>query len=355
MKRQASLMIAALGAVAVIAIGGAPSAGARNRAPDAVRAGQDKSTAHVGQRPAADGRQGGETIADAVVIGGIPFEDSGATCDNIDDYDEICPYDGSDSPDVVYAYTPNSDIGVCIDLCLSQYDTKVYVYDQDLNLIDCNDDYYYDEPCGIYVSYLENVQLTGGMTYYIVVDGYGGDCGTYEFAVWDSWYGPPTHCPDEHIPEGEPPLSDGYVDTYNATCELAVPFAAEFGTDCWTLCAVGGLYHTAGEFHFDHDWFVCQPLLEEIPITLTTEAGLWVRIYTGSNCDDLTEVFSDYVNWWQPLEITVPTAGVPLVYLEIVTDDWMLNFDYLVEICGIDPGPVATETRSWSAVKAAYR
>jgi len=314
-----------------------------------------KSTAHILQRPVADNRQGGETIDDAVVIGGIPYEDSGATCDNLDDYDEVCPYDGSQSPDVVYAYTPVHDIGVDIDLCFSQYDTKLYVYDEDLNLIACNDDYYSGNPCGNYVSFLEHVPLVGGETYYIVVDGYGGDCGAYELGMWDSWFGPPVHCPDEHIDEGEPPPQDGYVDNYNATCEQAVPFAAEFGTNCWTMCAVGGLYTTDGSEHFDRDWFVCQPVENEIPVTVSTEGPLLVTIYTGSDCTDLTLVTSEDVYWWEPSTFTIPTVGVPLVFLEIASTEYgFSSFDYIVEICGIDPGPVATEVRSWSAVKAAY-
>ena len=41
--------------------------------------------------------EGGETIADAVEVP-FPFTDTGATCDNIDDYDEVCPYADSNSP-----------------------------------------------------------------------------------------------------------------------------------------------------------------------------------------------------------------------------------------------------------------
>ena len=67
-----------------------------------------KSDAHVLAHPASD-RSGGETIADAVPIGSLPFSDTGATCDNVDDYDEACPY-GSTSPDVVYAFTPAADM-----------------------------------------------------------------------------------------------------------------------------------------------------------------------------------------------------------------------------------------------------
>ena len=54
-----------------------------------------------------DGREGGETVGDAFVIPALPFVDTGNTSDNIDDYDEDCPYTGSLSPDVVYAWAPH--------------------------------------------------------------------------------------------------------------------------------------------------------------------------------------------------------------------------------------------------------
>ena len=87
-----------------------------------------KDNQHVGLNPGtADGRQGGEDMASAVPIDEMPFNDTGNTSDNLDDYDEICPYGGSISPDVVYSYTPLNDEVLTIDLCGSSYDTKVYV------------------------------------------------------------------------------------------------------------------------------------------------------------------------------------------------------------------------------------
>jgi hypothetical protein len=51
---------------------------------------------------AVDGREGGENLDSAVPEPGLPFTDTGATCDNFNDYDEVCPFTGSTSPDVVY-------------------------------------------------------------------------------------------------------------------------------------------------------------------------------------------------------------------------------------------------------------
>ena len=50
----------------------------------------------------------------------------------------------------------------------------------------CNEDagfydYYY---CGYYTSYSDSVAMTAGNTYYIVVDGWGGDAGLYNLQVF---------------------------------------------------------------------------------------------------------------------------------------------------------------------------
>jgi len=102
-----------------------------------------------------DCRQGGEDMASAVVFSSLPFEDSGNTCDNIDDYDFQCPTQ-SGGPDVVYAFTPSMNLAVTIDLCLSTFDTVIGVFENEMNMIACNDDANYDEndPCGQYTSRL---------------------------------------------------------------------------------------------------------------------------------------------------------------------------------------------------------
>ena len=71
---------------------------------------------------------------------------------------------------------------ITVDLCASTYDTKVYVYNSSMAVIACNDDY-----CS-YQSFIANVPVTTGATYYIVVDGYGGSCGNYNMLV--DWYVP---------------------------------------------------------------------------------------------------------------------------------------------------------------------
>ena len=130
---------------------------------------------------------GGEDCSTATVIAALPFSDTGSTAGAVDDYDEICPYDSAGSGDHVYSYTPGADGAINISLCDSIYDTKLYVYEGTCGAYQsgvfhaCTD----DAGCGItgYQSELVDVAVTGGNTYYIVVDGYGGDTGDYVIDV----------------------------------------------------------------------------------------------------------------------------------------------------------------------------
>ena len=140
-------------------------------------------------------RVGGEDIANAVVIMELPYADGGDTCGFLDDYDEVCPYSGSTSPDVVYQYTPTGDGLVDITLCqgATAYDTKLYVYEDEHTPgvpFACNDD-----ECPGYVSELMGLQLNLGHTYFIVVDGYYGDCGYYDLDMTGDQGGSPAESP----------------------------------------------------------------------------------------------------------------------------------------------------------------
>ena len=52
-----------------------------------------------------DGLPDGDVVDSAMVIESIPFDAYGSTEGYFDNYDEVCPYNNSVSPDVVYAYT----------------------------------------------------------------------------------------------------------------------------------------------------------------------------------------------------------------------------------------------------------
>jgi len=125
-----------------------------------------KNTPIVTYEPPAVPSQGGDTIEDATVIPSLPYSITGTTSGFVNDYDEGCPYSGSLSPDVVYSFTPAFDVQVDVDLCGSGYDTKTYIYESEgFNLVACNDDFYFDEPCGMYRSRIERAPLFEGNTY----------------------------------------------------------------------------------------------------------------------------------------------------------------------------------------------
>jgi len=191
-------------------------------------------------------RQGGDTIDEAVTV---PLDTTvtGTTAGYNDDYDEVCPYTGSTSPDVVYLLTLEEDTGVSLDLCDSGYDTKIYVYDSDLNLVDCNDDY-----CPGYRSYLL-LELIPADDYYIIIDGYGGDSGDYILHITE-FRCDPLEC------EGTEEVED------NGGCNANPEAFQEIALDetiCGTIWCEGG--------DWDEDWFVFD-LPEFYEITLQVES-----------------------------------------------------------------------------------
>lgn len=204
---------------------------------------------------------GGEDCASATPIGALPFSDTGSTIGMLNDYDAVCPYTGSLSPDAVYSYSPGAAGSINIDLCGSLYDTKVYVYQNACGggEIACNDDI-----CGVaancggglYCSQLTGVPVSPGNTYYIVVDGYGGASGTYNINVTEN---PPPGAGDDcstAYPIASLPFSDsgstiGQTNNYDAVCpftgstspDVVYSYApASSGTIDISLC--GSLYDT---------------------------------------------------------------------------------------------------------------
>ncbi|MEZ4386439.1 MAG: hypothetical protein R3D98_02440 [Candidatus Krumholzibacteriia bacterium] len=308
-------------------------------------------------------RQGGDTILDAVVIPGLPFADSGTTAGYTDDYDEACPYTQSTSPDVVYRYTAvNTVEPIRIDLCGSDYDTKVYVYDSSLNLVGCNDDFYDDDPCGHYVSMLDGITFLGGETYYIVIDGYGGDYGGYELQIDGYMIACYVELPDN---EGEPPLVDGYVDTFNGGCESPPPHPVQTITgDADGHALVSGRtgwFAAGGSYGRDTDWF-----------ELTVGETGTIEIETCANYNSLVdEIAHQDCETWAVAQSVTSIYWVP-EHLSITghapgTSVWVRvrpayaeppsyaphTYGYDLWIDGLG-WPVRVEARSWSAIKACF-
>ncbi|MEZ4386874.1 MAG: hypothetical protein R3D98_04735 [Candidatus Krumholzibacteriia bacterium] len=293
-------------------------------------------------------RQGGDTIPDAVVVS-IPVVDlAGTTAGYADDYDEVCPYTQSTSPDVVYALTPDFDTPAVIDLLGSTYDTKVYVYDENLALVACNDDFYPD-----YVSKIELVELQGGVRYYVVIDGYGGDFGAY---VLNIYIPSPcvVDCPAGAEFEGEPPLVDGYEDAFNGGCnspEFGNPFGHITG---WSFCGVSGWYLSADGSQFrDTDWYeLTMPTQGFLEIWGDAEFPTYLFELGPQDCGSVAVIQNVIIGPCS--EGTITIAGTPdsTVWLWVgpTTFDGDGEYDYVLFPWIVE----ATESRSWSGVKAMF-
>jgi hypothetical protein len=307
-------------------------------------------------------RQGGDTIATATLIPMIPYSDTGTTAGYTDDYNEVCPYMGAGAPDVVYRYDANTSNYVEIDLCGSSYDTKLYVYDDALTLIACNDDYYTDPGCGEYVSNLESVLFVAGATYYIVVDGYGSASGDYVLALTEL-YVDPFYCPSGSVDEGEPPLVDDHVDDYNGGCGApGTPFQNIAGdaNGEFVLCGVSGWYENDGSTFRDTDWFI----LTAGPagtIEVAADAGSPTLVFELGPQDCATVSVLQQITVGPISEGTMTISGYPpggTVWLWVGPTVFAApgpeeEYLYGVWLSGLDPA-VATEATTWSTVKALY-
>jgi hypothetical protein len=197
----------------------------------------------------------GESISNAIVLSGtLPINESGTTVGYQDNYDEVCE-SASTAPDLVYSYSPSSNITADFDLCGSSYDTKIFIYQNSYtpgNPYACNDDYYEDDVCGLYVSLIQGLSLTVGYTYYIVIDGYDlDDYGNFLLEIRevpDCIWGVDVSCPTGAISENE--LCG---DNDNGGCNMTA------GTEVWVdVSATGGTFcgtTWADNYFRDSDWY----------------------------------------------------------------------------------------------------
>ncbi len=305
--------------------------------------------------PPGDRRQGGETILEAVPLTRPVVDVTGTTAGHADDYDEICPFDGSTSPDVVYSFTFPAPVVLDIDMLGSAYDTKIYVYDADLDLVACNDDFHPD-----YTSRIAPLHVVPGATYYLVIDGYGGDAGEYVLNITE--YVPcELPCPPFADAENEPPLADGYVDLHNGGCTTdpeGGPFQPAFPV---ALCGTSGWYTAAdGTASRDTDWF-------EATIGGDGRLGIIADAEQPSHLLHLGPTDCDQVDVLQVVEVGPCAEATLFMEGEPGQTVWFWfgpqsftppsgfqghEYDYLLTVW---PAPTATRTSTFSEVKALFR
>ena len=316
-----------------------------------------------------DSREGGETMADAWMIYALPFNDTGNTVDNIHDYDEICPYSGSLSPDVVYAYEPAADMCISVSLCNSFYDTKVYVYEDVAgNMLTpdfCNDDNFdCVNPPVSYTSWIPSIPVVAGHVYYIIVDGYGSGSGDYVLEVTEVDCPTPCDVICSGTPEGEPTCYDGYDDLFNSGCNgTGFPFSiAPISAGAYTICGESGVYDFGGSTYRDTDWYKIFPC-GGVPISITVEAEFGVLFGFVEGIE--TCAAAAFYSYTTAPMCTPTTLTEYLPYgafaIFVSTDAWdptyVCGTEYSLTIEGYtehcDSTPV--EDTTWGTIKSMYR
>lgn len=304
---------------------------------------------------ASDDRQGGEDFGSAAIIASLPFNDSGATCDNYNDVDPSCLYPGG--PDVFYVYTATATELVTVSLCGSAYDTGLAIYDAGYNEIYCNDDY-----CGLQSQI--DFPATQGMTYYIGVDAYSTNCGSYVINVTGAGQGCDYDCPDDALLEGEEDCYNDYEDHTNGGCN-SVPQV--WGLICpqydehAVLCGTGGNYLYNGSDYRDTDWFRCYGTGGTMTATVCASFPVQLIFIYGTNCD--SPVY-DIITGNPGQEISLSRT------VDLETEVWIwvgtqvftgtpCGSPYLLTMDGIYAGqdcePVAVEQKTWGNIKSIYR
>lgn len=322
------------------------------------------------QAPAVDPeviRQGGDTWEDAVTIPGIPHETTGTTVGySANCCVEDCPYEAF-GPAVFYRLVPDMDIDVRIDLCGSDFDTGLYVFNADHGVVACNLAYYDGPPCGQWVSCLESVALAAGEPYTIVISGMSNASGNYTLEISEF-----TPCvidlPGNAVYEGEPSLEDDYVDAYNGGCnspDQGAPFQALQGDAEGNLVFAGraGWYYSGYDPKRDTDWFtaVLGPT-GTLEITAQFEIRSYFFELGPQDCEPVAVLQSLHL---QPCdEGTMVVTGEPgsTVWLwagsySFMAPNWYPanEYNYLLTMSGLQSGPVRVEQHSWSGVKSLYR
>lgn len=299
-------------------------------------------------------RQGGDTWEEAVPISGVPFLTSGTNVGySTNCCMEMCPYEAW-GPAVFYSFTPPYDIAVRIDLCGSEFDTGLYVFDVNQDVVACNVDYFLGTPCGPYVSAIEGVELLAGEFYYTVVTGQSGASGNYVLEVTEF-----TPCeldpPAEALPEGEPPLVYGYVDAYNGGCnspEFGNPFQDLVGDAQGTLTLAGrsGWYQpNIWQFNRDTDWFTAivgdEGVLE---VTLLAEQESYLYELGPLDCESVGVFQAATADPCVEASLTVTADPGSLVWLWVGPATFSPpnyppgnEYDYILYLVNLMPGVVS--------------
>jgi hypothetical protein len=307
--------------------------------------------------------QGGDTIETCTVIGALPYYTTGTTAGYNHDYDEVCPYSGSLSPDVVYCWTADFSGLVDIHTCESAYDTKLYVYENVYtpgSYYACNDDNS-NCPGPAFRSWIEMMPVTMGNTYLIVVDGYGSDFGSYLFNMYEV-EGPvvcdPYACPPGAFLTNEPDCYDGYVDATNVGCNAVppAPYVFQYPPFPTAICGRSGNYDD--NTYRDMDWFeftFTEPIDIEICMCASFPGRFWLLDTLGAGCSYPSTVFTTATT--TGYQHCTEASILPGTYYVIFSIDGWLGIPCGSEYWGTvrEAGINPVEESTWGVVKSLYR
>lgn len=306
----------------------------------------------------------GDTFDDPIECAGAPYVGAGSTLGYGDDYDALCWQVSSDSPDVVYAYTPDLTGYYRFDLCGSLYDTKLLLFDDSRELIACNDDGYDPgDPCE-YTSLLDGIFLAAGTVCYAVVDGYAGDAGDYTLTVTEAEDPCTVSCPAGAIDEAEADPAAGVPDVVNCGCgcseaPLYTALACDAGGEVAVCLTLG--WRAAGDR--DSDWFWGNAGADgNVHLEVSGAMNTAIIVYADVDCaagdapvgmaestdcaaatlDVSLSPGAGFLVWVMPAQWGPPHGLTPVAYDAVLTATG-LSF------------PLATDDTTWDAVKAMYR
>lgn len=233
--------------------------------------------------------EGGENCTTAIAISEpLPFDDTGYTTDNSDDYTlstwgDECTHPANSAPDVVYSFTPMSDITVNVDLSGSAYDTKVWVYEGSCigeNVIACDDDSGTER-----TSRIQELFLNASVDYYIVVDGWDTESGFYILSITE----------------------------YEEVNDISGPLSGVMGSDTFTV--TGDISVSTG------DTLILQPgtvfrFLDNVAFEMNG-----TLIAEGTVSDSIVFTASDPLNGWVGIFFRNGNIGSNLEYCRIEYSD----------------------------------
>ena len=135
------------------------------------------------EQPSSGGSSGGSHLPSSCTsLGSFPSSGGSLTASTTGSSSLSSSCGGSNAPEQVYSWTPSTSGQWTISTCGSGFDTIIYLLDrcdQNATEIACNDD---GSQCANYGSRVQR-EFIAGQSYFIVVDGYGSNAGSFTINV----------------------------------------------------------------------------------------------------------------------------------------------------------------------------